>query len=91
MSPSVSYSTQECTHRHAALPVVREAGPAELPRPRLLDRGRAAVRLRHYSRFLSSLAVEGRVAASTQNQALSALLFLYRDVLELDVPRSPPG
>jgi integron integrase len=33
-------------------------------------------------RFLSSLAVEGNVAASTQNQALSALLFLYRIVLE---------
>ena len=31
--------------------------------------------------FLSSLAVEGRVAASTQNQALSALLFLYRHVV----------
>ncbi len=30
------------------------------------------------TRFLTSLAVEGRVAASTQNQALSALLFLYR-------------
>jgi len=38
------------------------------------------------TRFLSSLAVEGKVAASTQNQALSALLFLYRDVLELDLP-----
>ena len=36
--------------------------------------------------FLSSLAVEGQVAASTQNQALSALLFLYREVLEPDVP-----
>ena len=75
--------------------------------PRLLDRVRAANRLRHGSRsteksyvgwirrfvlfhgkrhpadmgapevaqFLSSLAVEGKVAASTQNQALSALLF----------------
>jgi hypothetical protein len=31
--------------------------------------------------FLGALAVQGRVAASTQNQALSALLFLYRDVL----------
>ena len=31
--------------------------------------------------FLTKLAVEGRVAASTQNQALSALLFLYQDVL----------
>jgi hypothetical protein len=29
------------------------------------------------AQFLSSLAVEGKVAASTQNQALSALLFLY--------------
>src|SRR3989449_2364469 len=38
------------------------------------------------SRFLSSLAVDGKVAVSTQNQALSALLFLYRDVLEVDVP-----
>ena len=36
--------------------------------------------------FLSSLAVEGRVAASTQNQALSALLFLYRYVLDQDLP-----
>jgi integron integrase len=33
------------------------------------------------ARFLSSLANEGRVSASTQNQALSALLFLYREVL----------
>ncbi|WP_169981434.1 phage integrase N-terminal SAM-like domain-containing protein, partial [Tautonia rosea] len=31
--------------------------------------------------FLTHLAVEGHVAASTQNQALSALLFLYREVL----------
>src|SRR3989442_3639620 len=38
------------------------------------------------TRFLSSLAVEGNVAASTQNQALSALLFLYRDVLEVELP-----
>lgn len=36
--------------------------------------------------FLSRLAVEGRVSPSTQNQALSALLFLYRDVLEVDLP-----
>ena len=32
--------------------------------------------------FLSFLAVEGKVAASTQNQALSALLFLYAEVSE---------
>jgi integron integrase len=84
----------------------------------LLDRVRAALRIRHYSHrtedayvawirryiffhgkrhpadmgapglatFLSSLEVDGRVAPSTQNQALSALLFLYREVLELRVP-----
>jgi integron integrase len=89
-----------------------------VPPPRLLDRVRAAVRARHFSRrteqayvgwirryilfhekrhpaemggpevskFLSALAVEGDVAASTQNQALSALLFLYRVVLEQDLP-----
>lgn len=36
--------------------------------------------------FLTHLAVEGRVAASTQNQALSALLFLYREVLAVNLP-----
>src|SRR5882724_7637324 len=93
----------------------RAPGP---PKPRLLDRVRAALRIRHYSRrtekayvawilryilfhgkrhpaemgapeltrFLSSLAVDGNVAASTQNQALSALLFLYREVLDQEVP-----
>ena len=95
--------------------ILRE--PAVKP-PRLLDRVRAAVRARHYSRrtekayvawirryipfhgkrhpsgmsapelttFLSSLAVDANVAASTQNQALSALLFLYREVLDQEVP-----
>ena len=82
--------------------------------PRLLDRVRRELRLRHYSprtesayvqwilrfihfhdvrhpgemgaaevsQFLSHLAVEGRVAASTQNQALNALVFLYARVLD---------
>ena len=36
--------------------------------------------------FLTSLAVHGEVAASTQNQALSALLFLYREVLGVELP-----
>ena len=36
--------------------------------------------------FLSRLATESDVAASTQNQALSALLFLYREVLRIDLP-----
>src|SRR6266516_7660471 len=37
------------------------------------------------AKFLSSLAVEGRVAATTQNQALNALLFLYKEVLRLQL------
>ena len=36
--------------------------------------------------FLTHLAVAGKVAASTQNQAKSALLFLYREVLEIQLP-----
>jgi len=36
--------------------------------------------------FLTALAVRGGVAAATQNQALSALLFLYREVLEIQLP-----
>ena len=36
--------------------------------------------------FLTSLATEGGVAAGTQNQALSAILFLYREVLRIDLP-----
>ena len=35
--------------------------------------------------FLTHLAVEAQVSASTQNQALSALLFLYRELLERDL------
>ena len=33
--------------------------------------------------FLTDLAVNGRVAPSTQNQALNALVFLYKKVLEV--------
>jgi len=36
--------------------------------------------------FLSFLALKRHVSASTQNQALAALLFLYRDVLALELP-----
>lgn len=36
--------------------------------------------------FLTHLAVAGKVAASTQNQAKAALLFLYREVLEIQLP-----
>ena len=86
--------------------------------PRLLDRVRDAVRVRHYSlrteeayegwarrfilfhgkrhpkdmgaleveAFLTHLAVDRKVSASTQNQAKAALLFLYRELLEVDLP-----
>ena len=36
--------------------------------------------------FLTALAVRDRVAASTQNQALNALLFLYREILSVELP-----
>ena len=97
---------------------VREARVPYIPKPKLLDRVREAIRTRHYSRrtegtycgwirrfilfhgkrhptdmgarevsrFLSWLATDAKVSASTQNQALGALLFLYRDVLEIDLP-----
>ena len=36
--------------------------------------------------FLTHLAVKENVSASTQNQAFFALLYLYRDVLRIDLP-----
>ena len=41
--------------------------------------------IEHIRTFLSHLAVEKHVAASTQNQALSAILFLYRHVLNQEI------
>ncbi len=35
--------------------------------------------------FMTHLAVNGKVAASTQNQALCAIVFLYCHVLEIDL------
>lgn len=40
----------------------------------------------HVTAFLNHLATVGQVSASTQNQALAALLFLYREVLEITLP-----
>ena len=37
--------------------------------------------------FLSHLAADRHVSASTQNQAFSAILFLYRDVLQIELPQ----
>jgi integron integrase len=86
--------------------------------PKLLDRMRQAIRVKHYSlatertyvhwvkrfiyfhqkrhpaemgaaeveSFLSALATELTVSASTQNQAMHALLFLYREVLGITLP-----
>jgi integron integrase len=93
-------------------------GPLSAPAPRLSERARDAMRLRHFglrteeaylgwmrryhefhgrrdpaglgpehvTAFLNALATRRRVAASTQNQALAALLFLYRDVLGIRLP-----
>jgi integron integrase len=40
----------------------------------------------HVTAFLNELATRGRVSASTQNQALAALLFLYGEVLGIELP-----
>jgi integron integrase len=42
---------------------------------------------REIEAFLTHLVVDGHVAASTQNQALAALLFLYQTVLKIELPR----
>lgn len=106
-------------HPHATQspPATPVTAPIAQP-PRLLDRMRAAIRVRHYSlatertyigwvkrfiyfhqkrhpadmgaaeveAFLSALATELEVSASTQNQAMHAILFLYRDVLGVTLP-----
>ncbi len=62
--------------------------PTPAPPPRLLDRVRAALRTRHCSLRTEKayVGIERNVAASTQNQALSALLFPYRELLEQQLP-----
>ena len=42
--------------------------------------------VREVESFLTMLATERKVSASTHNQALSAILFLYREVLAIDLP-----
>ncbi len=46
----------------------------------------AGMGAREVEAFLTHLAVNRNVAPSTQNQALSALLFLYKEVLEIELP-----
>jgi site-specific recombinase XerD len=71
----LSFRTEE-----TCLPVIRRfiefLGGRTHPR----DMGAAEIRA-----YLSHLAVEQHAAASTQNVAFSALLFLYRDVLHIDL------
>jgi integron integrase len=88
MSPFVSYAALSHGGGRRPASSVRESRPAEPPKPRLLDRVRAALPLRHYSHRTEEAYVAWirRYVSSTQNQALSALLFLYRQVLEVDVP-----
>ncbi len=81
-----------CFSMSNSLPVVggTPAGVPDAQQPRLLDQVRARIRVKHYSIRTEEQyvfwTVNGRVAASTQNQALSALLFLYREVLEIQLP-----
>ncbi|MBI5641579.1 MAG: integron integrase [Nitrospirae bacterium] len=51
----------------------------------LRDRQPSALKANDLQTFLSHLAVEKKVSASTQNQALNAIVFLYRHVLEKDI------
>ncbi|HEY2273873.1 MAG TPA: integron integrase [Steroidobacteraceae bacterium] len=50
------------------------------------DRPMRTLGARELERFLTHLAVEQKVGAATQSQALQALLFLYRHVLEIELP-----
>jgi integrase len=45
----------------------------------------SAMREREVGEFLTHLAVRDKVSASTHNQALSAIVFLYREVLGLEL------
>lgn len=47
----------------------------------------ATLGVREVSRFLTDLAANGHVSASTQNQALNAVVFLYKQVLEISLGR----
>ncbi len=58
-----------------------DASTPPVPGPRLLTRLRQAIRVRHYSQRTEEAGASARVAAATQNQAASALQFLYQEVL----------
>lgn len=115
--PCMSSDERHAGQGAVIIPLVRPepglVGQNSARPPRLLERVRACLHARHYSKrtvrayvgwirryiyfhgkrhpeemgsaevgaFLSSLATESKVSSSTQNQALAALLFLYRQVL----------
>ena len=60
-------------------------GTCDQQKPKLLDQLRQAIRTRHS--YLTHFATARRVSASTQNQALCAILFLYKQVLNKDPGR----
>jgi hypothetical protein len=70
--------------------VVHEPEPGGRPRPRLLDRVRQAVRARHYSRRTEQAYVHWIKRFiffhDTRHPPEMGVLFLYRDVLEVDLP-----
>jgi len=53
----------------------------EPKQPKLLDQVRQYLRLHHYSIHTERSYMEGNVAPATQNQAMNALVFLYKRVL----------
>jgi integron integrase len=73
-----SIRTEDCYVRWAEQFIRFHKGPDGFRHPR--DLGPAEV-----ERFLTYLAVDRHVSASTQNQALAAILFLYQEVLHLEL------
>lgn len=84
MSAFVTFTIHSLSTEKAYLHWVRffvrwHGRDGEMRHPR--DMGAAEVEA-----FLNMLANERKVSASTHNQALSAILFLYREVLDIDLP-----
>lgn len=57
----------------------------------ILEEGDSEMIMTEIDAFLTHLAVEKNVAATTQNQALSALLFFFRELLEQDIYTTRPA
>ena len=87
-SPPLSERVRAAIRVRHLSPRTEEAYLGWIRRFHAFNRGRDPAKLgaAEASAFLSRLATEGKVSASTQNQALAALLFLYRDVLGQELP-----